>query len=250
MIGVWDYEFQFPLHRDPRCNRTLSDASLLKLRFSSLYIGILAATVEKTGCFCFFHVSVPFTSGSSLQQIYSYCDTVKAIEECFSSLYIGILAATRYGRLVAAPGRLFQFPLHRDPRCNGPDGRWMACNIHVSVPFTSGSSLQPPKGPRGRFPFGVSVPFTSGSSLQRIPRSIPAIPTGVSVPFTSGSSLQPAPLAASVSASAFQFPLHRDPRCNISKNLRHLLFYLLHVSVPFTSGSSLQQVSSCSIQSF
>ena len=61
--------------------------------FSSLYIGILAATYrdlvgneEKT-------VSVPFTSGSSLQ-----LDVQEELElrglVCFSSLYIGILAAT------------------------------------------------------------------------------------------------------------------------------------------------------------
>ncbi len=62
------------------------------LRFSSLYIGILAAT-----------------------ELYPAADLYPC---CFSSLYIGILAAT--GMLSAGIGGpiTFQFPLHRDPRCN------------------------------------------------------------------------------------------------------------------------------------
>ena len=60
--------FQFPLHRDPRCNDYHPDRPTQALRFSSLYIGILAAT---------------FRSGV----VFDVCP-------------------------------LFQFPLHRDPRCN------------------------------------------------------------------------------------------------------------------------------------
>jgi len=60
--------------------------------FSSLYIGILAATgawaISRSG-------------------------PVR-----FSSLYIGILAATFMNSLAARGQRSFQFPLHRDPRCN------------------------------------------------------------------------------------------------------------------------------------
>ena len=61
--------------------------------FSSLYIGILAATITPfAGVMDFiFSVSVPFTSGSSLQLFLWYT--------------------------LIAPGT-FQFPLHRDPRCN------------------------------------------------------------------------------------------------------------------------------------
>ena len=36
----------------------------------------------------------------------------------------------------------FQFPLHRDPRCNGLALHGLRCQQQVSVPFTSGSSLQ------------------------------------------------------------------------------------------------------------
>ena len=67
--------FQFPLHRDPRCNSGRKWLLWLAYCFSSLYIGILAATL-----------------------------TVQNKERAvarFSSLYIGILAATA-GVFVAA----------------------------------------------------------------------------------------------------------------------------------------------------
>jgi len=161
-----------------------------------------------------FQVSVPFTSGSSLQPIDAPYDAEATI--CFSSLYIGILAATCEDRQV-------------EPAI-----------IEVSVPFTSGSSLQQRRDDGMLRAIRVSVPFTSGSSLQlshclRLP--IPY--TMVSVPFTSGSSLQllrPFFITAYESrfsslyigilaatdqtyvlpdwAPMFQFPLHRDPRCN------------------------------------
>ena len=60
--------------------------------FSSLYIGILAATRGILAV---------------LRLLFR-----------FSSLYIGILAATRRDFTKRYFGLLFQFPLHRDPRCN------------------------------------------------------------------------------------------------------------------------------------
>jgi len=61
--------------------------------FSSLYIGILAATCKGY---------MPWNTNTS-----------------FSSLYIGILAATELQPSTITPVFSFQFPLHRDPRCNG-----------------------------------------------------------------------------------------------------------------------------------
>jgi len=116
--------FQFPLHRDPRCNSFTKPCPCFLYRFSSLYIGILAATI-KVGSIHIFNAS-------------------------FSSLYIGILAATRLSYIVprvyivsvpftsgsslqqrtvtaSALIRVFQFPLHRDPRCNYPETRPLRC---------------------------------------------------------------------------------------------------------------------------
>ncbi len=65
----------------------------MSVSFSSLYIGILAATLEQSfGSLLLIFVSVPFTSGSSLQ-LYGYV-LLAVVADGFSSLYIGILAAT------------------------------------------------------------------------------------------------------------------------------------------------------------
>ena len=159
------------------------------MSFSSLYIGILAATQHTNGHLWTVHVSVPFTSGSSLQlwraggvgptrMVFQFplhrdprCndkeDRLLNFREGFSSLYIGILAATKatiHGiptrslfqfplhrdprcncGFIHGDGRqsdTFQFPLHRDPRCNTSVGLFSCSEILVSVPFTSGSSLQ------------------------------------------------------------------------------------------------------------
>jgi len=60
----------------------------------------------------------------------------------FSSLYIGILAATTKEIAKTLLTTRFQFPLHRDPRCNKEEAVNKLKDMLVSVPFTSGSSLQ------------------------------------------------------------------------------------------------------------
>ena len=162
-----------------------------------------------------FLVSVPFTSGSSLQPLLSHLPNI-AVQHSFSSLYIGILAATSVGHLRPYPAAVFQFPLHRDPRCNGQWRIRSSTKHTVSVPFTSGSSLQQMLRDNIGILFTVSVPFTSGSSLQlNFIFYYTISDESVSVPFTSGSSLQLNVNGNSHSRVVkFQFPLHRDPRCN------------------------------------
>ncbi len=174
--------------------------------FSSLYIGILAATCRGRCCIrCDSWVSVPFTSGSSLQhKMCRIIDTVSQFQfplhrdpRCnqdtlskmtaatgFSSLYIGILAATDAILFEVKEEYLFQFPLHRDPRCN----------LDRRAVGTSPSSFQ--------FP------------LHRDPRC----------------NIRDIALMADI--MLFQFPLHRDPRCNlayaaaISSSLRFSSLYI------------------------
>jgi len=255
--------------------------------FSSLYIGILAATRKIGSSTIPDMVSVPFTSGSSLQL--KFCLIPGILAECFSSLYIGILAATHTFQSGECEGFLFQFPLHRDPRCNS--NRELYDLIQETARFSSLyigilAATQPPPATQGvvwfQFPLHrdprcnkvhveegcgeirVSVPFTSGSSLQ--PKSTTS-PARGPVCF---SSLYIGILAATYhfltrnEKTKFQFPLHRDPRCNATRARdRYVLptrFSSLYigilaatlyrnvthptpprVSVPFTSGSSLQQ---------
>ena len=233
--------FQFPLHRDPRCNCILRLRSAVRVRgrFSSLYIGILAATSSAAltsssivkfqfplhrdpRCNLFsannniahFIVSVPFTSGSSLQHNPVSCARrnhrfqfplhrdprcnrvvlkrrVRSVHIRFSSLYIGILAATLYVTTLS-PMKAKRFS-----------------SLYIGILAATGHSLG--RGVMER----VSVPFTSGSSLQLILPHFSEAPDTVSVPFTSGSSLQLSGIQQRrASLFTFQFPLHRDPRCN------------------------------------
>ena len=134
-------------------------------RFSSLYIGILAATriyvpgVPTVRRFSSLYIGIlAATCGQEF-----YYET----KRCFSSLYIGILAATTLPVAWLALSSMFQFPLHRDPRCNREWNYTHSSRSAVSVPFTSGSSLQQDASHYLVSSSRVSVPFTSGSSLQQ-----------------------------------------------------------------------------------
>ena len=286
-ITIYKRRFQFPLHRDPRCNRPgRHQVQGVWRSFSSLYIGILAATVLIDRYPVNAYVSVPFTSGSSLQPLSNLPS--RRSSYCFSSLYIGILAATSFLALrfedMESFSSLYIGILAATLRTStGPGLSGM-----VSVPFTSGSSLQPLLCSLENLAgisfsslyIGILAATTSNNALScefrrfqfplhRDPRCnfrfhvIGNLGFRVSVPFTSGSSLQPLFFkSASKSFIAFQFPLHRDPRCNCMLQWRLWHFACFsslyigilaataqtktytqswpRVSVPFTSGSSLQ----------
>jgi len=192
-VGVILFQFQFPLHRDPRCNLLLPGlpASCPGFQF-------------------------PLHRDPRCNQPRS--KSVEAGNLGFSSLYIGILAATRYSLPVQLRCLLkFQFPLHRDPRCNNNDSRFAIREVGMFQfplhrdPRCNGntSSNRPQIKSFSSLYIGilaatfyvallpvsladVSVPFTSGSSLQRDGdiRLEKSPLCDVSVPFTSGSSLQ------------------------------------------------------------
>ncbi len=133
----------------------------------------------------------------------------------------------------------FQFPLHRDPRCNA-DSERILC-LGNSKGFSSlyiGILAATRRHHIERLLHVVSVPFTSGSSLQPQRVCVRSGRKAVSVPFTSGSSLQHNRCRPNIHKSPFQFPLHRDPRCNQTGQTPSAMKFI--VSVPFTSGSSLQ----------
>ena len=135
-----------------------------KSRFSSLYIGILAATgyaeniVLDQMCFSSLYIGILAATCA--------CNMAFICHKSFSSLYIGILAATDIRAVQILWRRAFQFPLHRDPRCNKRDGtQGKAASgfqfpLHRDPRCNSRSNLMQDKS------LAVSVPFTSGSSLQ------------------------------------------------------------------------------------
>ncbi len=131
--------FQFPLHRDPRCNAMQGMYNAGTAGFSSLYIGILAATHLEIEGVAIQYVSVPFTSGSSLQP--RSPQSSQRDLSSFSSLYIGILAATRFFPALQDLGLCFS-SLYIGILAATTRARYLMKNYIVSVPFTSGSSLQ------------------------------------------------------------------------------------------------------------
>ena len=140
-------------------------ASLSYGSFSSLYIGILAATGIRRRARLFRHVvSVPFTSGSSLQptrpigpvrsvNMFQFplhrdprCNEFTGhTTDYFIEFQFPLHRDPRCNLMRTRPLQrpiVFQFPLHRDPRCNCCGSGASGITASVSVPFTSGSSLQ------------------------------------------------------------------------------------------------------------
>ena len=136
-------------------------------------------------------VSVPFTSGSSLQPT---CSPMPALSSAWFQFPLHRDPRCNSQRtLIDLLLVEFQFPLHRDPRCNLKTGEMVTLGILFQFPLH--------RDPR--------------CNLQAATAQRNFAP--VSVPFTSGSSLQPVVAYAQSAKETFQFPLHRDPRCNKPK---------------------------------
>ena len=84
--------------------------------FSSLYIGILAATARDCHAVRYSDVSVPFTSGSSLQP---QLRQGRCLHDQFQfPLHRDPRCNHLHMMVLLWQWHMFQFPLHRDPRCN------------------------------------------------------------------------------------------------------------------------------------
>jgi len=157
---------------------------------------------------------------------------------CFSPLFIGELSSTRSLQRIGWSGRWFQSPLHRGTLFNSPRSHRPRGRSHVSVPSSSGNSLQRFIDPALHLIIGVSVPSSSGNSLQPALAVHAGITTTVSVPSSSGNSLQqrhPGELRpqahVSVPSSSGNSLQLADSRSEVAG---------LFVSVPSSSGNSLQ----------
>ncbi len=186
--SVGDNRFQFPLHRDPRCNPLRDGDPHSSVRFSSLYIGILAATeFDRLGATIVAVFQFPLHRDPR-------CNNGRNTGEGPGSAFqFPLHRDPRCNRTISSSGlisMLFQFPLHRDPRCNRNAKRWYRRSYYVSVPFTSGSSLQRGNEMKtrtiSRFQFPLHRDPRCNSALSQVSASS----NSVSVPFTSGSSLQ------------------------------------------------------------
>src|SRR5579875_3173932 len=110
----------------------------------------------------------------------------------------------------------------------------------ISVPSSSGKSLQPPNETITGAENYISVPSSSGKSLQPpILSSRAQREYRISVPSSSGKSLQPSSrLQIESLSSIFQSPLHRGNHFNPSWACDEV--FCVRISVPSSSGKSLQ----------
>ena len=89
-------------------------------------------------------------------------------EYYFSPLFIGEFSSTSAESGHQFGHSTFQSPLHRGVLFNCQRPTDIGCEVHISVPSSSGSSLQPHLFQLPNTVASISVPSSSGSSLQRL----------------------------------------------------------------------------------
>jgi len=206
--------FQSPLHRGTLFNsRLLTGQRAPALRFSPLFIGELSSTPE----------SLASRGRRTKFQ---------------SPLHRGTLfnsARVTHGLLA----RMFQSPLHRGTLFNGVDLQRTSNDQQVSVPSSSGNSLQPWSQWAGNTPPIVSVPSSSGKSLQRGATGTWALASfEFQSPLHRGTLFNAIASAVWKARSMFQSPLHRGTLFNLDHHASRADSG--QVSVPSSSGNSLQ----------
>src|SRR5579885_3437851 len=159
----------------------------------------------------------------------------------------------------------FQSPLHRGNHFNNGLRAGELIQLQISVPSSSGKSLQLCIVDQASMRLTISVPSSSGKSLQRRRSIGSSHVSGISVPSSSGKSLQrPRILHAGkeninfsplfigeitstpllqefpVAIGEFQSPLHRGNHFNRSCSGRE--GPRKSISVPSSSGKSLQRL--------
>ena len=133
---------------------------------------------------------------------------------------------------------MFQSPIRRGRRCNCHGFIWAFLGGHVSVPYSSGQSLQSDAPRCVGVSVAVSVPYSSGQSLQcEKPRLVARLGEFQS-PIRRGSRCNPFLPAATPGRPVFQSPIRRGRRCNAEA--RRARRAGTGVSVPYLSGQALQ----------
>jgi len=160
-------------------------------------------------------VSVPSSSGNSLQR--SLTTMAANVLTGFSPLFIGELSSTGSTGARGSLWNEFQSPLHRGTLFNPGEWRLVSGHVHVSVPSSSGNSLQR----SGAFWLwrhsGVSVPSSSGNSLQPPTAASNPLKLGFQSPLHRGTLFNRRWRQGRKERCGFQSPLHRgtlfNPAC-------------------------------------
>ena len=168
-------------------------------------------------------VSIPCSSGRSLQPMATSHHVRQQCIPCFNPLFIGAQPATGVSHVARRPEclRRFQSPVHRGAACN----LFRSRSIRVT-------------------PILVSIPCSSGRSLQHkhLAKECMNLMTHVSIPCSSGRSLQRGDVIEyhANARAGFQSPVHRGAACN-HRSYYVTDAYTVSVSIPCSSGRSLQQ---------
>src|SRR5579875_2561700 len=183
--------------------------------FSPLFIGEITSTPRmRSDPGGKRSISVPSSSGKSLQRNRRRAGTVW--KRYFSPLFIGEITSTLPSKEVHKRHCVHFSPLFiGEITSTNSGGGAVLGSVRISVPSSSGKSLQPADVNALACPLIISVPSSSGKSLQRCVQ--PSDPLGV---------------------RSFQSPLHRGNHFNDSRTEDELCAMV--ISVPSSSGKSLQ----------
>ena len=256
------------------------------MSFSPLFIGALSSTPDFRGCRGRTPSFSPLFIGALSSTAGHFHDRRR--RQGFSPLFIGALSSTSKGKRPASGKNQFQSPLHRGTLFNhrllllGASPMEFQSPLHrgtlfnsvalsevtkknpVSVPSSSGHSLQPSGSTCGITSLAVSVPSSSGNSLQQercspsewnharfSPLFIGELSSTLFPEFCVSGGKRFSPLFIGELSSTdethslrlcgilFQSPLHRGTLFNSGKPEETRME--LSVSVPSSSGHSLRR---------
>ncbi len=188
--AVLESEFQFPIAREVQWNRQRHRRREWRRAVSVPYRS--GSPVELAAAFstrCLSSVSVPYRSGSPVEHLAN--KTARWCYLSFSSLSLGKSSGTTPKSSCYMCPHMFQFPIAREVQWNRARRPRRGQTAPVSVPYRSGSPVEPRGRRHRRLLRCVSVPYRSGSPVeprgarQRVGRG------GVSVPYRSGSPVEP-----------------------------------------------------------
>ena len=163
-----------------------------------------------------------------------------------SPLHRGILCNDYRATKVRIFDSAFQSPLHRGILCNARRGRRASDQSALSVPSSSGNTLQQHQFARALRGAGLSVPSSSGNTLQRQDWALLPPDPILSVPSSSGNTLQLAGRATPGLRPAPFSPLFiGEYSATINGPVRAL--DQIRLSVPSSSGNTLQPLVICCI---
>src|SRR5579884_4042441 len=157
--------FQSPLHRGNHFNRPRSWLEALHRNFSPSSSG---KSLQPTVIFCSSLrtiISVPSSSGKSLQHVLSCCE-----RDSHSRFQSPLHRGNHFNKLFLMrrlPAARFQSPLHRGNHFNYSSSPIKMTKYNISVPSSSGKSLQRMLTLTHGIHGHISVPSSSGKSLQR-----------------------------------------------------------------------------------